>query len=689
MELRGDYMNYFRITTNTKIDIGFEKSKFNMLPIEKAIERWYRDINMVHEESCIPENYIILKYSELEKEEFYIDFDGKHQMIITSGSELGFIYALLYLSEKHLAIYPFWFWNDEEFRKTNHTDIPITKYKSPKKKIRYRGWFINDEVLIQEWKADKNNRYVWEMALETLLRCGGNMVIPGTDNNSKLNRQLACDMGLWISHHHAEPLGAEMFARAYPNMKPSYLENKELFHQLWEQAIEEQKEMNVIWNVGFRGQGDYPFWLDDPQYKTEEARGKLISNIINEQLDIIKKKINNPVCCTNLYGEIMELYKEELVEYPDELIKIWADNGYGKMVSRRQGNNNPRVFALPDKEIKEDKHGIYYHVSFYDLQAANHMTMFPNTLEFIKKELEGAFNQGVKEYLIVNCSNIKPHVYYLSAVADLWNEGELNIQEFEKQYINSYFNKYNTLLPSTVDLIREGYRKYGQSTILFGEHEDERAGEQFYNYITRMFISEWMKGNTDTSVENLQWATGTMDYSQQILWYKEKCIEGYETFSQLNNLCEEIKLKVSKFELFKDSLDLQVKMHLYCIKGAIEFCKGYEENQNKDYKKSFYHMGKAAEYYDEANHLMRSREHGKWKGFYENDCLTDIKHTGYLLKLIMGYIRNMDDGPHFYHWQRDYLYKDEDKNVILITNFENHMTDWELYELMKEGKEGV
>ena len=54
------------------------------------------------------------------------------------------------------------------------------------------------------------------MAFETLLRCGGNMTIPGTDKNSRLNRQMAADMGLWITHHHAEPLGAEIFARAYP-----------------------------------------------------------------------------------------------------------------------------------------------------------------------------------------------------------------------------------------------------------------------------------------------------------------------------------------------------------------------------------------------------------------------------------------------------------------------------------------
>jgi len=38
------------------------------------------------------------------------------------------------------------------------------------------------------------------------------------------------------------------------------------------------------------------------------------------------------------------------LEFPDDVIKIWADSGYGKMVSRRQENHNPRIYALPGKK---------------------------------------------------------------------------------------------------------------------------------------------------------------------------------------------------------------------------------------------------------------------------------------------------------------------------------------------------
>ncbi|MFQ9619823.1 MAG: hypothetical protein ACLRZF_09990 [Waltera sp.] len=90
-------------------------------------------------------------------------------------------------------------------------------------------------------------------------------------------------------------------------------------------------------------------------------------------------------------------------------------------------------------------------------------------------------------------------------------------------------------------------------------------------------------------------------------------------------------------------------------------------------------MGNAAEAFEAADSAMRDREHGKWKDFYANDCLTDVKETAYCLKRLMGYMRNLGDGPDFYKWQREVTYSENDCKVVLITNMENHMTDWELY----------
>lgn len=261
--------------------------------------------------------------------------------------------------------------------------------------MRYRDWFVNDEVFLIGRKEDyPPSKEVWLPVFETLLRSGGNMIIPGTDlHRNGIHFKLASEVGLWITHHHTEPLGAELFKRAYPDKQASYTRYSELYESLWEEAIIKQKDKKVIWVLSFRGQGDEPFWKQDPTYDTPEKRGRLISYVIQKQLDMIIKYINNPVCCVALYGEISELYRNKHIVLPSDVIKVWAENGYGKMVWRRNGNEDLRIPTMPEGK-DHGAQGIYYHVTFHDLQASNHLTMFPTHLSLMKSEIEKVLQNG-------------------------------------------------------------------------------------------------------------------------------------------------------------------------------------------------------------------------------------------------------------------------------------------------------
>lgn len=673
---------YFTIKINTTII-----NEVNFSGVDYAVQCLRRDMEKVFTKNQGGTGTVIkLMHENLGNESFHISYPDDRTMVISASDELGFIYGIFYISKEFLGVQPFWFWNSQIFMKKDEITVEAKEFISKPSVIRFRGWFINDEVLIQNWSVNGSKEYPWIMAFEALLRCGGNMVIPGTDTNSRLYRETASKMGLYITHHHAEPLGAEMFARAYPELNPSYAEHSELFQKLWKEGIEEQKHMKVVWNLGFRGQGDRPFWSDSPEYNTPESRGKLISELIKLQLDYVSAVVENPYCCINLYGEVMELYKEGHIDLPDSVIRIWADNGYGKMVTRRRGLHNPRVPALPPSTDYTNKHGIYYHVSFYDLQAANHITMQPNSVEFISRELQDAFSKGVKDYLIVNCSNIKPHVFYLDALRKLWSEGSLD----EEQHINEYINDYYEITETNVAQdIKACYKGYTAATIKFGSNEDEHAGDQFYNYTTRILANYWLKGQRDGKVKDLLWATGDMVYDEQVKWYLEKCIQGRKQFQSLYEKCTEVYNKLIGYakKLFEESIYLHVKLHLHCLEGSIEFCHSYEMFCQNEYKKAFYLMGRASESFQKADDEMRKTEKDVFEGFYANDCLCDIKYTSYMLKHLMFYIRNMGDGPHFFHWQRDFIYSEEDRRVMLITNFENHLTDEELYEAMKKSEE--
>ena len=132
---------------------------------------------------------------------------------------------------------------------------------------------------------------------------------------------------------------------------------------------------------------------------------------------------------------------------------------------------------------------------------------------------------------------------------------------------------------------------------------------------------------------------------------------------------------------------LQVKIHRCCLEGAILFGEAFAKYEAGELMGAFFTLGRAADCYQEAAEAMEACSHGKWRGFYRNECLTDVKETAYLLRRVMSYVRILGDGPYFYGWQREVIYPPEDRRVVLLTNFENHMTDEALYQAMK--KNGV
>lgn len=110
------------------------------------------------------------------------------------------------------------------------------------------------------------------------------------------------------------------------------------------------------------------------------------------------------------------------------------------MVSRRQGNLNLRIPALPGPR-EGGKHGLYYHVTFHDLQASNHLTMFPSPVELIKQELTKAFKAGAKDYLLVNSGNILPHLNALDFTAEMWRNEDADAQRHLTGFIKRMYGE--------------------------------------------------------------------------------------------------------------------------------------------------------------------------------------------------------------------------------------------------------
>ncbi|MGM9935750.1 MAG: glycosyl hydrolase 115 family protein [Candidatus Ornithomonoglobus sp.] len=657
----------FILNANTKISYSDRRPA-----VKNAAAILERDIEKRFEQSGAKGNRIILKRcTGMAAEDFIIKVtDG--EMTVTADDELGFVYGLLYISEKFLGIQPFWFWMDQRIEKTAFVEVKNGEYRSKKPAVKYRGWFINDEVLIIKWAVDGDYETPWKMAFEALLRCGGNIVIPGTDKNSRLHRQLASDMGLWITQHHAEPLGAEMFIREYPGLTPNYFEHKEKFHKLWRDAVDEQKDMKVVWTLGFRGQGDCPFWSQDTsgRYDTDEKRGQLISDITELQRQMVLEKVENPVFCTNLYGEVMELYDSGYVHFAEDIIKVSADNGYGRMVTRRRDNHTARISAMPKKPVEHG--GIYYHVSFYDLQAANHITMLPNSVDFVNRELNKVRDMNMTDFWVINCSNIRPHAYFLDAVRKKWNGEEISDDRHSAEFADTYYGGS--------DGAAQCLKEYHNAMIAYGENEDEHAGEQFYNENIRLLANHCIRGNMDLCGA-MRWLTGDMSIDKQIQMFCGMCADGLEKLSRYYSECLSVSgtMAGDTKRLFNSTILLQAVIHYCCCKGAAIFGEAYAELKKKNWFGAFMLFGDSAAEFAAADMAMRESEYGIWSGFYFNECFADCKHTAYMVKKLMGVVREYGDNARHDKWYREIMYAPEDRGVMTLLVLDNHMEDWELY----------
>lgn len=114
-------MDFF-LNSNTKI-VYESKSK----AVLNAVEILKRDIVKKFVKSGINENKIVLKEDKSKGiEEFELNVG--EDMVISASDELGFVYGLLYISEKFLGIKPFWFWLDQKINRVESIGVKCGVY---------------------------------------------------------------------------------------------------------------------------------------------------------------------------------------------------------------------------------------------------------------------------------------------------------------------------------------------------------------------------------------------------------------------------------------------------------------------------------------------------------------------------------------------------------------------------------
>lgn len=660
-------MDSFILSLSTRIEAGFDSA-----PLRSAVDILRRDMQ-AGLKARGPENRICLVLSGGLGEEAYQAQVTPEEIRIACGDDLGAVYGLLSISERLLGVKPLDWWMGAAPRQADTVAVPCQAWASPAYRVRFRSWFINDEILFTGWHPEENQRAeVWKHAFEAILRCGGNMVIPGTDreyDGTVLNR-MALDMGLWITQHHSEILGARMFGRVYPDLTPSYTLYPEKYEALWQEAIDRYAGERVVWCVGFRGQGDHAFWDDDDGgYDTDQKRGAFISSVMRRQIEMTRAKDPNARFSTNLYGELMVLYRQGYLTVPEDVIKIWGDNGFGRMVSRRQGNLNPRADAMPGLEEK-GSHGIYYHVSFYDLQAANHITMLQIPPELIVKELGQVLSRRADTLWNINVGSIKPHLFMIDVVSRMWRDGACDWGEAARQFAADYYGDEKAA-PALL--------RYGESAVFYGPNADDRAGDQYYHWPLRALARALLRGETEQPVKSMIWAAGNAPFPEQVKAFARVVKPGMTSWKKYLRLCEGIAddLPEEMADRLTQTMALQGLIHLKGCEGLFFFCQACAHALGENDLQAYLWTDKALRAVREALSAMNAVS-GRFAHIYDNDSFVAVRLTAQVLEGVRAWLRIRGDNENLYNWEKQFLAPIGEVRITLQSHRTQQLSDDEL-----------
>jgi hypothetical protein len=398
-----------------------------------------------------------------------------HKAVILQGADMrGTIYAIYTFSEKVLGIPPLWIWTS--FKPQTQTQIQIqasTRLYYPAPAVKWRAWFPNDRDLLDPWQSKNAENY--DAMFETMLRLKintreGYLVDGGTWITPYKASKEACyarDRGFKISFTHTAPFGAVLKnwdnywskIRKLP-VPQLQIKNVEGLKEFWKYHIEtiQKEHLDVVWQIGFRGMGDKPFWRntyedakDEP--KEDKDRAAIINSMLAEQVTLLKKTIGeeHPLMKITIYNENSDFLAAGLLRLPDEPNLILN-------YSSARGDHYPPAevqnFNMPGNQP------IGYYMNFQFTGTGAHLAPAEGPWKMEQSfRYVAAKTKRAMFFSVVNAGNVREHVLELSAnAAMMWNFDTYKTDDFLTNYSTQYYGANNA--KAIANLYTEYYNAY-------------------------------------------------------------------------------------------------------------------------------------------------------------------------------------------------------------------------------------
>ena len=600
-------------------EIVFDSKKADIIVCSANNEEFSRFSNCEYNFSREEYRYIV------ENEKIYL----------FGADDLGTMWAIDAFSEKELNIPPFYFFDGINFRRKKRIEIE-NKIVSDHPHTKFRGWFINDEDLLGGFrsKGKRDIDYAFykdiihpdfmEKIVETALRFKINLIIPSTlidicnPYEEKLVK-IVSKRGLFVSQHHIEPMGVshfafEKFATKFGYDKTqSFIQNKDAMVACWKYYAEKwAKYPRVVWQLGLRGAGDRPVWTTDKSVSdSERERGKLISDAIKTQYDIISSLTEKKIYSTStVWMEGAKLLQSGDLKLPDETIAVFADIGMSQLF----GDD---FFSVPRE--KNRKYGIYNHSQYWHTGPHLSEGVYPEKIAYAYN-LAGKYKSDY--YTILNVGNVKEFTFSVNINAKLaWHGTSKSlsnvIDAYCSSYAQGYANEFRNMISEYFDALGELDEKYYKdfcNKYDFNYHKYENLPFPVLNINDGIvcFVGRCLSFDDKRKL-----------YSEG---FKRTVDNGYKKMQKVANrfsvLSEKIRKEYRKALIQKWYFQAKFWVNLFGF--AIENCNAIEDyNKGNTYNISNYYL-KSSEFVKNILDLRRELFLGKWKKWFSADTKLNI-----------------------------------------------------------------
>ncbi len=545
------------------------------------------------------------------------DPEGRDVLMATGSDMRGSIYAVYAFSEEILGVDPWYYWVDKEPVRQSRIEVPgdlNKEFGNPT--FKYRGWFINDEDILSRHSPDPLKENVFSLEkfdkiYETLLRLRGNMVVPATfPFPDERCQELAARRGLILNMHHILVLGLNTYR--WPDDVPfSFKKHPKIMEKYWKTCIDAFRDYEVIWTVGYRGKHDRPFWRDEPELKTPEEQGKVISDAIARQVEMIRKIQPDADIIANMWWEGADLYHQGVLRIPEGVTLVWPDNGAG---------------IIRDNGKAQSGDGIYYHTAMLN-NRANQLSEMVNPGR-IYNEVLRFVRAGATSFFLVNVSDVRPVPLSTDCAMKLVWDAKPFLDKTDEENMTDFLRdwsrrQFGTDLSGT---IASNYREYFDISYM---RRNVLEGENALH--TKLRRLDWqtaplIKEGKPLTEDMLKSCGDLLTFSKQNSAYVRDLLDrARSVFPQVPG---------DRRDFYRSHILTQLEVHHYSLLVLESYCRALLAYQSGDKADAVLNAESALQSSVEICSAFHQSEYGKWAAWYEGEDFVGVMYTYDLIRVL-------------------------------------------------------